>query len=133
RVIPFIRELGKRIGRKLIKVRASNGQRFYKFAPLDTLMAKIYKFWDTKAEEKTVSELDTKQCISGNNILPKPSNALPDRPNALPDFIPITAGAWAGLKGRPEGAPFQGITGEWRQILSIEGVGCKSIPISELA
>ncbi|MGA0197932.1 MAG: plasmid replication protein, CyRepA1 family, partial [Prochlorotrichaceae cyanobacterium] len=129
RVIPFIRELGKRIGRKLIKVRASNGQRFYKFAPLDTLMAKIYKFWDTKADEKTVSELDTKQCISGNKILTKPSNALPDRPNAL---IPIISGAWAGLKGILEGNPFQGLAGEWRQILYIEGMGSKSIPLSAI-
>jgi predicted P-loop ATPase len=52
---------------------------------------------------------------------------------ALPELIPITAGAYEGMIGRPEGAPFQGLTGEWRQILSIEGMGCKSIPISELA
>ena len=80
RAIPFIRELGKRIGRGLIKVRESNGKRFYRFAPLDTLRRAIYAHWDNAQK---CSELDTKQCIGGNKILTKPSNALPQNPPDL--------------------------------------------------
>jgi hypothetical protein len=124
RAIPFIRELGKRIGRKLILARRSGNDRFYKFAPIDALHSKIFAYWDAKAEEqKTVSKPDTKCVITSNNIFPNTSNDA---------IIPIVAGAWAGLAGILEGNPFQGLAGEWRQIISIDGIGAKSIPLAEL-
>jgi hypothetical protein len=45
----------------------------------------------------------------------------------------IISGPWAGMAGTPEGSPFQGLTGEWRLWLSIDGTGSKSVPLDDLA
>jgi hypothetical protein len=44
----------------------------------------------------------------------------------------ILAGMWEGLTGIIECDPFPGLTGEWRCLMSIEGLGAKSIPLSDM-
>jgi hypothetical protein len=121
--IALMRELGKKIGRKLELVRRSGNDRFYRYAPTPHLTQSIYRYWDDKAKSgKTVSSSDTKCVTSGNKITPTHSS----------DAIPIISGQWAGMAGTPEGSPFQGLTGEWRVWLSIDGRGSKSVPLADL-
>jgi hypothetical protein len=143
--IALMRELGKKIGRKLELVRRSGNDRFYRFAPIHPLILSIYGYWDAKAEsEKTVSDLDTKCVTSGNKIIhtQPSSDAIQPSSDAIQpssDAIhpttpqtPINKGRWAGMKGTIVGIIQGFLEGQLLAHVDINGHGLKSIPLEYL-
>ena len=140
--VPLIRSIAQKLGRNIEKTKTVNGIRYYRFSQVDTTTARIFAHWDQGAVDQqgaveakylSISEAtapDLPKTDKGQGALEAKYLSIPEA--SAPGSIPIISGPWAGMRGTPEGASFQGLTGEWRLWLSIDGFGVKSIPMSDI-